>query len=164
MMVLVPSPHGGTEPRMIHRLRVVVLIDVASHAVLRYHLSLRRECAAEDVLRAIRCALQPWAPRELQFGDAAYLPDAGLPAHRFPQLVGACWNEFSVDGALANICTRVAGVLRDVVGARLVTPSAKTRRVLSQQGRPAVYRIVLRTSGSRRFPSALNHDRGARSG
>ncbi|WP_236674454.1 transposase [Paraburkholderia hospita] len=140
MVVLVPSPHGGTEPRMIHRLWVVVIIDVASRAVLGYHMSLRRECAAEDVLRAIRSALQPWAPRELQFGNAAYLPGAGLPARRFPQLVGACWNEFSVDGALANICTRVEGVLRDVVGAKLVKPQdpASFSRRRSKDDRPFI--------------------------
>ncbi|WP_179257802.1 hypothetical protein [Burkholderia sp. AU6039] len=51
MTVLVPSPHGGTEPRPIHRLWVVVLIEVASRAVLGYHLSLRRECAAVEVRR-----------------------------------------------------------------------------------------------------------------
>ncbi|MEZ7522201.1 hypothetical protein [Burkholderia vietnamiensis] len=122
MMVLVPSPHGGTEPRLIHRLWVIVLIEVASRAVLGYHLSLRRECAAEDVLRAVRCALVPWTPRDLQFGDAAYVPGAGLPSYRLPPLAGACWNEFSVDGALAKICARVEGVLRDVVGAKLVKP------------------------------------------
>jgi len=124
MVVLVPSPHGGTEPRMIHRLWVVVLVEVASRAVLGYHLSLRRECAAEDVLRAVRCALMPWMPRDLQFSDAAYVPGAGLPSYRFPQLVGACWNEFSVDGALANICGRVENVLRDVVDTRIVKPQA----------------------------------------
>ncbi|MBN3828462.1 transposase [Burkholderia sp. Ac-20384] len=122
MVVLVPSPHGGTEPRLIHRLWVVVLIEVASRAVLGYHLSLRRECAAEDVLRAMRCALETWAPREVQFGDEAYVPGAGLPSFRIPQLAGACWNEFSVDGALANVCARVEGVLRDVVGAKLIKP------------------------------------------
>lgn len=122
MMVLVPSPHGGTEPRMIHRLWVVVLIEVASRAVLGYHLSLRRECSAEDVLRAIRCALMPWTPRELQFSDEAYVPGAGLPSYRTPQLSGACWNEFSVDGALANICGRVESVLRDLVGAKILKP------------------------------------------
>lgn len=140
MVVLVPSPHGGTEPRVIHRLWVVVLVEVASRAVLGYHLSLRRECAAEDVLRAVRCALMPWVPRDLQFSDAAYVPGAGLPSHRFPQLVGACWNEFSVDGALANICTRVESVLRDVVDARIVKPqdpaSYSSRR--SKDDRPFV--------------------------
>ncbi|MGG5540773.1 hypothetical protein P4G95_26140 [Burkholderia vietnamiensis] len=140
MVVMLPSPHGGTEPRMIHRLWVVVLVEVVSRAVLGYHLSLRRECSAEDVLRAMRCALTQWTPRDLQFSDAAYVPGAGLPSHRFPQLAGACWNEFSVDGALANICARVESVLRDVVDARIVKPqdaaSYSSRR--SKDDRPFV--------------------------
>ncbi|KGC09589.1 hypothetical protein [Burkholderia gladioli] len=140
MVVLIPSPHGGTEPRMIHRLWVVVLVEVVSRAVLGYHLSLRRECSAEDVLRAVRCALTQWTPRDLQFSDAAYVPGAGLPSHVLPQLAGACWNEFSVDGALANICARVETVLRDVVDARIVKPqdaaSYSSRR--SKDDRPFV--------------------------
>jgi hypothetical protein len=168
MMVLVPSPHGGTESRMIHRLWVVVLIDVASRAVLGYHLSLRRECAAEDVLRAIRCALQPWAPRELQFGNAAYLPDAGLPAHRFPQLVGACWDEFSVDGALANICTRVEDVLREVVGAKLVKPQdpASFSRRRSKDDRPFIESFFARLAadGFHRLSTTTGSSPAARRG
>lgn len=122
MLVLVPSPHGGTEPRMIHRVWVIVLIEVTSRAVLGYRLCLRRECSAEDVLRAIRSALVPWRPHELQFSEDAYVSGAGLPSFLMPQLTGACWNEFSVDGALANVCARVEHVLREVVGARIVKP------------------------------------------
>lgn len=54
MVVLILSPYGGTEPSMIHRLRVVVLVEVVSRAVLGQHLSSRRECSADDVLRALR--------------------------------------------------------------------------------------------------------------
>lgn len=122
MLVLVPSPHGGTAPRMIHRVWVIALIEVTSRAVLGYHLCLRRECSADDVLRAIRSALVPWTPRELQFGTDVYVPGAGLPSFLMPELTGACWNQFSVDGALANICGRVEDVLREVVGARIVKP------------------------------------------
>lgn len=122
MVVMVPSPHGGLEPRRVHRLWVVVLIEVASRAVLGYHLSLHRECSAEDVLRAIKCALSPWQPRALQFSGNAYASGAGLPSQRDERFVGACWEEFSVDGALANICARVEQPLRDVVGARVLKP------------------------------------------
>ncbi len=122
MVVMVPSPHGGLELRRVHRLWVVVLIEVASRAVLGYHLSLRRECSAEDVLRAIKCALSPWQPRELQFSGKAYASGAGLPSYHCIRYLGACWEEFSVDGALANICTRVEQPLRDVVGARVLKP------------------------------------------
>lgn len=137
MVLMVPSPHGGEEARKIHRLWVVVLIEVASRAVLGYHLSLGRECSAEDVLRAVKRALTPWRPRELQFSANAYVPGAGLPSSRSPRYLGACWNEFSVDGALANICARVERPLTDVVGARILKPqdphSYSSRRSLDDR-------------------------------
>ena len=137
MMVLVPSPHGGVEERKIHRLWVVVIIEVASRAVLGYHLSLRRECAADDVLRAIKRALSQWAPRELQFSGNAYVDKAGFPSSRSPRYLGACWNEFSVDGALANICARVERPMTEVIGARVIKPqdpnSYSSRRSLDDR-------------------------------
>ncbi|MCF8169270.1 MAG: hypothetical protein K9J77_11745 [Rhodoferax sp.] len=122
MVVMVPSPHGGVEARKIHRLWVVVIIEVVSRAVLGYHLSLRRECSAEDVLRAIKRALTQWTPRELEFSSNAYVTGAGLPSHRSERFLGACWDEFSVDGALANICARVEQPIVDVIGARVLKP------------------------------------------
>ncbi len=126
MIVLIPSPHGGYEPRKIHRLWVIVIVEVASRAVLGYYLSLNRECTAEDVLRAIKRALSRWAPRELQFSEHAYVEDAGMPSSRHERYVGACWDEFSVDGALANICSRVERQLREVVTASIIKPQDPT--------------------------------------
>lgn len=57
MVVRIPSPHGGFENRKINRLWVVVIIEVASRAILGYYLSMGRECSAEDVLRAVKRAL-----------------------------------------------------------------------------------------------------------
>ena len=137
MVVMLPSPHGGEEPRKIHRLWVVLIIEVVSRAVLGYHLSLGRECSAEDVLRAVKRALTLWRPRELQFSGNAYVPGAGLPSSRSPRYLGACWNEFSVDGALANICARVEKPMTDVVGARILKPqdphSYSSRRSLDDR-------------------------------
>ncbi len=126
MVVMVPSPHGGYEPRKVHRLWVVVIIEVVSRAVLGYQLSLHRECGAEDVLRAVKRALTQWSPRELQFSGNAYMAEAALPSGRNPRYVGACWNEFSVDGALANICSRVERQLREVVGSTILKPQDPT--------------------------------------
>jgi len=140
MVVHIPSPHGGYEPRKIHRLWVIVILEVVSRAVLGYHLSLRRECGAEDVLRAIKRALTQWRPRDLQFSSNAYVPEAGLPSGRHERYLGACWDEFSVDGALANICARVEAQLREVVGSTILSPqgpsSYSSRR--SKDDRPFI--------------------------
>lgn len=137
MVVMVPSPHGGEEPRKIHRLWVIVIIEVASRVVLGYHLSMRRECSAEDVLCAVKSALTKWMPRELQFSGNAYAKGAGLPSGLSDRYIGACWNEFSVDGALANICARVEHQMTNVVGARILKPqdpnSYSSRRSLDDR-------------------------------
>lgn len=140
MVVMVPSPHGGYEARKIHRVWVIVIIEVVSRAVLGYHLSLHRECSAEDVLRAIKRALTRWSPRELQFSDSAYVTEGGLPSARHDRYVGACWDEFSVDGAMANICKRVEKQLDEIVGAVIIKPqnpnSFSSRR--SKDDRPFI--------------------------
>jgi len=137
MVVLIPSPHGGFEPRKIHRLWVIVLIEVQSRAVIGYYLSLRKECSAEDVLRAIKSALTQWTPTQVQFSERAFVPGAGLPSHHNPRYLGACWDEFSVDGAMANICERVERPILDIVGARILKPqdpnSYSSRRSLDDR-------------------------------
>lgn len=137
MVVLVPSPHGGFEPRKIHRLWVIVLIEVQSRSVIGYYLSLRKECSAEDVLRAIKKALTLWTPMKMQFSQSAYAPGAGLPSQNAERYLGACWDEFSVDGALANICKRVEQPIEEIVGARILKPqdpnSYSSRRSLDDR-------------------------------
>ena len=126
MVVAIPSPHGGYETRTIRRLWVVVIIEVESRAVLGYHLSLHPECNAEDVLRAVKRALTRWAPRELLWSGNAYVEGAGLPSAHHERYLGACWDEFSVDGAMANICDRVERQLREVVGSTILKPQDPT--------------------------------------
>lgn len=126
MVVAIPSPHGGYETRKIRRLWVIVIIEVESRAVLGYHLSLHPECNAEDVLRTVKRALTRWAPRELHWSGNAYFDGAGLPSAHHDRYLGACWDEFSVDGAMANICARVERQLREVVGSTILRPQDPT--------------------------------------
>lgn len=57
LVVMIPQIDGGWSPRLIHRLWVIVLLDVASRTVLGYRLSLRFEVNKEDVTLAIKHAL-----------------------------------------------------------------------------------------------------------
>jgi hypothetical protein len=160
MVVMVPSPHGGLEARHVHRLWVVVLIEVASRAVLGYQLSLRRECSAEDVLRAIKCALSPWQPRALQFSSSAYAPGAGLPSHRSARYLGACWDEFS-SGRRAGQHLRPRGAAAARRGGRARAQAAGRGQLQlpPQPGRPALHRVLLQAAGRRGLPQARRHHR-----
>lgn len=118
-----PNPAGGWEQRLVHRIWVLVVQEVPSRCVLGYAVSVRREVSKEDVLRMVRNALQRWEPRRSSLvKDHKYHPNAGFPSKLDPRFIGACWNTMSVDGAMVNVCKTVRGLLKNVVGAALITP------------------------------------------
>jgi len=137
-VVMIPQIDGGWSPRLIHRLWVIVLLDVVSRAVLGYHLSIRIEVNKDDVIAAIKNALTRWTRKELTFGDQAYSDDAALPSGHDARYVGLCWNETSVDGALAETCKTVKDKLRDVVGSTLMDPSVGFAQRRSKDDRPFI--------------------------
>jgi transposase InsO family protein len=147
-VVMIPALDGGWHPRLIHRLWVIVLLDVASRAVIGYHLSLRVEVNKDDVIAAIKNALVRWSRKTVSFGDQAYFEDAALPSRHHERYVGLCWNETSVDGALAETCKTVKSKLQDVVGSTLLDPSAGFAQRRSKDDRPFI-ETFFRTLGSR---------------
>lgn len=110
--ILIPSPFGDVIRKVIRRLWIVVVQEVMSRAILGYHLSLRAECNASDVLEAVKMSLSTWEPRDITIPKLTYHKGAGFPSSHHPSLVGVTWNEFSVDAALANTCDRVKSKLR----------------------------------------------------
>jgi len=137
-VVMMPQIDGGWSPRTIHRLWVIVLLDVVSRAVIGYYLSLRIEVNKEDVIAAIKSALTRWTRMELTFSNHAYSDEAALPSGHDERYVGLCWNETSVDGALAETCKTVKDKLRDVVGSTLMDPSVGFAQRRSKDDRPFI--------------------------
>jgi hypothetical protein len=136
--VSIPNIDGTNREKIVHRLWVIVLLEVVSRAVFGYHFSLRKEVSAEDVLRAIKCALSKWKHREVAFAKVPYRPGAGLPSALGDKFVGLCWDEMSVDGALAETCGRVKNVLRDAVGSDLLSPETAFSRRRAKDDRPYI--------------------------
>ena len=122
MVVLIPSPHGGYETRKINRLWVIVILEVSTRAIIGYYLSMRKECSADDVLCAIKNSLTLNLKKDLSFTEFKYKKGACLPSAHSPNYIGACWNEFSVDGALANTCKKVEDKIKNVIGAKIISP------------------------------------------
>lgn len=136
--VLIPQPSGGHIQKIVHRLWVVVILEVVSRAVLGYHFSMRKEVSKVDVLRAIKMALTQWKRPHITFGDHAYLPNANLPSGVSKKFVGVCWDETSVDGALAETCKHVKQVLKDVVDSKLIEPKNGFSARRSKDDRPFI--------------------------
>lgn len=136
--VSIPLLGGGYQEKIVHRLWVIVILEVVSRAVIGYYFSVRREVSKDDVLRAIKCALGRWRPRQISFCEDAYLPGAGLPSMLGDHFVGLCWNETSVDGALAETCQQVRDALRTAVGSDLIEPETSFSIRRSKDDRPFI--------------------------
>lgn len=153
--VSIPQPTGGYIQKIIHRLWVVVILDVVTRSVIGYHLSMRKEVSKIDVLRAIKMALTRWKRPPISFGEHAYLPNANLPSGMAEQYVGVCWDEISVDGALSLTCKSVEEVVKTVTACTFISPknSFATRR--SKDDRPFI-ETFFRQIGSRGFQQLTN--------
>lgn len=136
--VSLPLMGGGSQEKIVHRLWVIVILEVVSRAVVGYYLSMRREVSRDDVLRAIKRALGIWSLRPVSFCDTPYLPEAGLLSACGDEFVGLCWDETSVDGALAETCEHVRDVLRDAVGSTLLDPKSSFSKRRSKDDRPFI--------------------------
>lgn len=152
--IMLPLPSGDYSAKIVHRIWVIVLVEIVSRAVLGYHLSFRREVSKEDVLRAIKKALSRWYPRQLSF-ENAYIEGAGFPSSRSSAFLHACWNETSIDGALAEKARNVVETLKGVVGSTLLTPSAGFPSRRSKDDRPYI-ESFFRTLASRGFQRLSN--------
>lgn len=136
--IMYPALDGSLVARIVHRLWVIVIIEVVSRAVLGYYLSTRKEVNSEDVLRALKSALTRWQKQHITFGDAAYSGQAGFPSALSESYVGLCWDEMSVDGALAETCESVRAALKDIVGSTLISPERGFSCDRSPDNRPFI--------------------------
>jgi hypothetical protein len=124
--IIFQSIYGDEVAKELHRLWVIPIIEPVSGAILGYRRSDREECNSDDVLRAVHNALTRWEPRELRIPKLQYNKGSGFPSSHNPKFIGACWNEFSVDAALANTSLRVKSQMDEVVGC---TPSTLSRHI-----------------------------------
>jgi hypothetical protein len=154
--VMMPQVTGGYVPKIIHRIWVIVIIEVVSRAVLGYHLSFGREVSKNDVMRAIKASLTRWQRRIITFSDEAYQDEAGLPSSISDKFLGVCWDETSIDGALAECCKTVETFLSDVVGSKLITPYGSFSSRRSKDDRPFIERYfkTLSTYGLQRLSNS----------
>jgi hypothetical protein len=136
--VSLPLAGGGFTEKIVHRLWVIVILEVVSRAVVGYYFSTGREVSKDDVLRAIKTALGRPKLRPVTFSETPYLPGAGLLGSLGEAFVGLCWDETSVDGALAETCGHVRNALQQAVGSILLEPRNSFAIRRSKDDRPFV--------------------------
>lgn len=153
--VMLPQAMGGYITKIVHRLWVIVILEVFSRTVLGYRLCMGKEVSRDDVMRTIKSALSRLPLKVLYFSDVAYREGAGFPSGKSDKYVGVCWEETSVDGALAETSVHVQKVLMDVVGSRLLSPKDGFSSRRSKDDRPFI-ETFFRTLASRGFQKLSN--------
>ena len=68
--VVFKTPEGDEVIEAMYRIWLLVIIDVATRAILGHHLCLNKEYSSGDVLRCIRNAVVPWKPKTLTIPGA----------------------------------------------------------------------------------------------
>src|SRR5699024_7573883 len=110
------TPEGDEIVKTMYRIWILVIIDVATRAILGHHLCLNKEYSSNDVLHCIRNAVVPWEPQPLTIPGLTYADSGDFPSHALQEAKWGLWDELLYDNAKANLSHIVRDRLTQVVG------------------------------------------------
>jgi putative transposase len=116
LKIVVQDPLGFEQSFEIERVWLLVILDVATRAVLGYHLCLEREYSRYDVIRTIEKALEPHRLLPLNLPGLSYYQGGGFPSVDLPELGYATWQWLKLDRAKANLADDTLHALCEFVG------------------------------------------------
>lgn len=114
--VRVMDPLGFETLLELTRIWILVLLDVASRAVIGYKLALSSEYNKDDVAGALQAALTPFRPRQYKLPNLKIRSGGGFPSEVLPQTRYACWEWFRFDGAKSHLAIDTLARLNQIVG------------------------------------------------
>ena len=116
LKIVVQDPLGFEQSFEIERVWLLVILDVATRAVLGYHLCLEREYSRYDIIRTIEKALEPHRMLTLNLPGLSYYQGGGFPSVELPELGYATWQWLKLDRAKANLADDTLHALCEFVG------------------------------------------------
>ncbi len=151
MVIEIDDPKGG-EPHVLamERIWILAAVDVASRAVLGYHIALGRKYSAEDLLQCIENSIRPWKRRELIIPTMGYPEGAGFPSGVIAELAYAKFGCIAFDNDVAHRAARVTERLEKGLGTSVNLGPVKTPD--SRQFIERLFRTMTQ-NGFQRLPS-----------
>ncbi len=110
------DPLGFEHLVELNRIWILVLLDVASRAVIGYKLALSKEYNKDDVASAFQAALTPFRPRNYKIPGLEIRKEGGFPSAIFPETQYACWDWLRFDGAKCHLAADTLHRLNQIVG------------------------------------------------
>ncbi|MEK3934442.1 hypothetical protein MKY41_03910 [Sporosarcina sp. FSL W7-1349] len=148
--IIFNTPEGDEVVEVMNRIWILSIVDVATRAILGYHLCLNKEYSSHDVLMCIRNAIFPWEKKSLTIEGLNYSESANFPSNLIPEACFGLWDEFCYDNAKANLAKIVKEKLVDLIGC-----SINMGPVAVPVQRPIIERFfrTLEQNGFHRLPS-----------
>jgi putative transposase len=142
--------NGDEVTEIMERIWLLTIIDVATRAVLGYHICLNSQYSASDVLECIRNAAVPHRPKILTIPGLKLPENSGYHSVAIPQTEWALWDEFSYDNGKANLASIVTSRLTEIVGC-----SVNPGPVSTPERRGIIERFfgLLESNGFHRLPN-----------
>lgn len=113
--IITYTPQGDKIINILNRLWLLCVIDVASRAVIGYHICYSNSnYSAGEVLKCFKNALLPWKPKTLEIPGLQYNDGDGLPSHIIEETKFAIWDEICFDNAKAHQATEVINHLLEL--------------------------------------------------
>lgn len=100
----------------MHRIWILVLLDVATRCVIGYHLTLSREYSKHDVACALQAALTPFKQRQYGIPTLAIREGGGYPSAVVEGTQYACWDWFKCDNAKSHLAADTITRLTQTIG------------------------------------------------
>ncbi len=149
-IIRIPHPRGPVGIPL-SRFELQLIVDVGTRAALGYSVCLKRNASAQHALEAVRHALTPWKPIEMERRVIPYPNCAGFPSS-LPQLEGVGWAMHYLDNASIYTSVPMMERLRRRIGCTLNYGPVRgwTRRHVVE----GVF-SVLERSGFQRMPSTV---------
>ena len=110
------DPLGFEHLLELTRIWILVVLDIASRAVIGYKLALSKEYNKDDVAGAFQAALTPFRPRSYKIPDLAIRKEGGYPSAVYPETGHACWEWLRFDGAKSHLAIDTLTRLTQIVG------------------------------------------------
>lgn len=116
LTIRVPDPFGLETLLELSRIWILVVLDVASRAVLGYALANGREYNKDDVAEALQAALAPHQGRVITIPGLSVREGGGFPSSVIPETQYACWDWFRFDNARSHLAHDTLDRLTQVAG------------------------------------------------
>ncbi|WP_405117649.1 hypothetical protein MHB43_17865 [Paenibacillus sp. FSL H8-0317] len=110
------TPEGDSVSRILRRLWILTIIDVATRNILGYAISLNQEYSASDVMHCVRNAVIPHKRLELTIPGLSYHSVGGFPSEKFPEIAWAVWDVICLDNAKSHYARMVKDRLENLIG------------------------------------------------